>query len=1825
MLHVHGFSEDDGTEPMNILHVTDLHFGTDRTVTDKDERKLALDALISTVQGLDSSWAPSVVCVSGDLAFAGRASDYAEFGDWITRLLDALKLGVDRLVLCPGNHDIERAVALTFARPSTPDEADQCLSVPLPAHYENAFRNYTEFCKTFGISSLSFGGQESYLTGVRVLDGVHFVCMNSSWFCRDNTDHQNLWIGLTLLRHLEANGQWPDRGVPCVGLLHHPREDFNVNEVHAYGNRPNTYDYLCQHCDILLSGHTHGEVREPDQIAGRALVFTGGATYVDTDYNNSFQVLRLEGSSLAYRAFAFDPRQRTWMAAGDAKHRTLGSTASAGPFVPSASAAIDDWRTKAAADARRIRDAKSRAASPHGKLPPIIKRGVTILRVETRGLSAEQAQAPDHSQFPLYEAVRSTPGRKVLLLGDIGSGKSTLLCEFAERSLKEGPASLTFIVPATSFTLSPSVTLKTLLAQVSSHFSDQIAPTTDRFDVQTALSQGVEITLAVDGLDEMSLSSASLLVTKLATATEHWPNLQIIATSRPIELQGIDYQAWNVLTTLSVNASERREILRNELQTLGDTDDCSEEADKVESQIARSETVSALFSSPLTIRLFTPVLKKSGVSESNNLGDILLDVLYERISGWDHRDLKSQQFSTLEAILPSPESRLRLLGSAVASTPEDSEMRRETLIARFEASPALAANPAKGIAAKEAFESFVLAGILSHTGVVTFPLQAFREMAAAHWLVANLEQGSEQDFLSARWRDVSFAASVLRRSDSFTIYRNSFVFYIASLLKDVSGVLAAASVVLESQDQQLALAFIEGLKQLGHHPFNRSGGIDRDDSSKAVAASLRLAGNRGFDWFFEEYLDPRFPVRFAGSAIFDWVFAEWLAQVRDSLTPVQITKLKTLVRPHIEASTYQVHGIIPRLSTVVADACTLEERIFFASTLLGDMRYRPQALEAIQAGFAEDPKLTESVLAGRVHQGFEDAGLVAALLINRQQGPPAIELVRAILRSATRSRVNTTIETALVTIQNRLSQPAWLSLLRWLIFDSDRSVAASAAILASAIEPQPPALIRKPLLDSLHDGAYVWGAEPLLRNAMNDVGPRQLDWLANEIAQADRMTGGHSGWWRILLDNLEKAGAEAPVVLADALAGLGPFLLARNPEIRQRFKGLLHGAQGDAFRTELRSKLDSIEPRVRLAAAAILTSCDPKGEARSLRIAVRAQDEWRSHDWHEWFDMALTYSYGPGPLAALEAELPKFGENGRNYALRLLFQNETGIETRQPNELVHALLGLYVTTEKERAFLLSSRERLEAVLAGHDGQRSQRAAELLVKLGELTPEAEAQAWVAMAEASYTKHSFEQAVLRILLDNQFAQNVEAAGSQSISDGHKPLLLLLARAISGSGSWRDVLWRFFKSSEPITREPEAYGLWALRFGRDYPQHAAAIGVAAQDLLADPMTFQTQNAESIQWVALLADEFVSTQPADLEKTLTAGNTIHKQAACAVIARLGHAPKQFHLRNRDFHVGRGEIHWPSMLRKEVIETLIRFSRPAEVLPENACDVILQALLGEPPTQGELTLIRAEGANGAILKVALAFAFSLPPDINALLSSMGRGMNVWEQQSGCFRTLVSIWQYVLASVSAANSPHNQELVQGLNVLLAQRREMTYAATALLNLREPLPGDQLLPLMENFIEKPSAADQFLDALIPWILSPIEPELRLQLSYAVEHAITLLDQKAWDSTELGNHDYRRFLSFPLCSAFLTGEFSAPARQVFYRGVKFAAAHRPQPGWGDFSALLYQLSPLLPALPQVALSQLLLNGKLHDDPVVRSVCAVILAAGEAALINHQSETA
>ena len=101
---------------MNILHLSDIHFGRDKSnSTDHFERKSEiLDKLINTLGSLDEDMKPDLVLVTGDIAWTGKISEFDEAYEWFRRLKTALNLGDGSFVFCPGNHDLNRNTAMNF-------------------------------------------------------------------------------------------------------------------------------------------------------------------------------------------------------------------------------------------------------------------------------------------------------------------------------------------------------------------------------------------------------------------------------------------------------------------------------------------------------------------------------------------------------------------------------------------------------------------------------------------------------------------------------------------------------------------------------------------------------------------------------------------------------------------------------------------------------------------------------------------------------------------------------------------------------------------------------------------------------------------------------------------------------------------------------------------------------------------------------------------------------------------------------------------------------------------------------------------------------------------------------------------------------------------------------------------------------------------------------------------------------------------------------------------------------------------------------------------------------------------------------------------------------------------------------------------------------------------------------------------------------------------------------------------------------------------------------------------------------------------------------
>lgn len=298
-----------------ILHITDLHFGYEGQ-SQEAKRKNCLKSLLGTISDLDSSWKPSIICITGDLVWSGTASNFDAVKLWLDELLEICELDYSKLICCPGNHEVDRSKAKKIPRPSNASEADDSLETPIASHYLEPFKEYINFCEKVNIPTLELGEEKSSLVGTCDINGIRFLVLNTAWFSKNNDDKDKLWLGLPHLELMESKEKISvlknNQNAPItVALMHHPVEWLHEYEQNAFGNRANTKDYLALRSHILLTGHTHAEVRDPDQIAGGTYHFSGGATYADSSYNNNFRIIRIEDEEVTYQSFEYDPRSAT--------------------------------------------------------------------------------------------------------------------------------------------------------------------------------------------------------------------------------------------------------------------------------------------------------------------------------------------------------------------------------------------------------------------------------------------------------------------------------------------------------------------------------------------------------------------------------------------------------------------------------------------------------------------------------------------------------------------------------------------------------------------------------------------------------------------------------------------------------------------------------------------------------------------------------------------------------------------------------------------------------------------------------------------------------------------------------------------------------------------------------------------------------------------------------------------------------------------------------------------------------------------------------------------------------------------------------------------------------------------------------------------------------------------------------------------------------------------------------------------------------------------------------------------------------------------------
>jgi hypothetical protein len=274
------------------------------------DQKMLIDGLLDDVQRSARSAPYDLIVFTGDLAATGlRVELDLARQSLIDPLLDRTGLSLDRLIVVPGNHDIDRRKIKDFVETGLQRQLAGRVAVnalmnepPSVALATERLSDWQEFhqdlyagCLPASVGPLGYVHRSS-IGGT----SVSVAALNSAWRASGGeNDRRRLLIGEAQTR--ECVDALRESSIRVVAM-HHPLDwiaDFDADDAQFIFERAGT---------LVLTGHLHRS--DPVLIAstrGAALYGQVGCLYEDREYLNSYATIDL---NLATRKVVV--RLRTW-------------------------------------------------------------------------------------------------------------------------------------------------------------------------------------------------------------------------------------------------------------------------------------------------------------------------------------------------------------------------------------------------------------------------------------------------------------------------------------------------------------------------------------------------------------------------------------------------------------------------------------------------------------------------------------------------------------------------------------------------------------------------------------------------------------------------------------------------------------------------------------------------------------------------------------------------------------------------------------------------------------------------------------------------------------------------------------------------------------------------------------------------------------------------------------------------------------------------------------------------------------------------------------------------------------------------------------------------------------------------------------------------------------------------------------------------------------------------------------------------------------------------------------------------------------------------
>lgn len=278
------------------------------------------------------------VIISGDIGYNGK-QDYSRtkesgalyFFEELKRRVLPSGFDVNRFIICPGNHDVDREYLESIYKKNKININSfvrrNILKIEKIGSYdESAFKAYNDFCRDgLKINPYKNGFTDdanSYYTfGYKIVDGVCFLILNSCWLClgshekytkKNNrrkkvfqTDYGNQLLGHNLIEFLikQIDNEIKRKGLKGllkVAVVHHPPGWYHWSEMFNNDTRAHTpsLDLVNDFADIVFCGHEHGEIKNPSLFGEYALWIAGGSTFAmgqdENMYHNNVSLLEID-------------------------------------------------------------------------------------------------------------------------------------------------------------------------------------------------------------------------------------------------------------------------------------------------------------------------------------------------------------------------------------------------------------------------------------------------------------------------------------------------------------------------------------------------------------------------------------------------------------------------------------------------------------------------------------------------------------------------------------------------------------------------------------------------------------------------------------------------------------------------------------------------------------------------------------------------------------------------------------------------------------------------------------------------------------------------------------------------------------------------------------------------------------------------------------------------------------------------------------------------------------------------------------------------------------------------------------------------------------------------------------------------------------------------------------------------------------------------------------------------------------------------------------------------------------------------------------------